>query len=79
LFFRCGGCLLTYTLGSQLSWKVIAMGATLLPFTAIVVAFFVPESPTFLVQKVRGNIFDLEKCRPLGVKLAPKVEVDPQR
>ena len=35
-----------------LNWKIIAMGATLVPFSAMVVAFFVPESPTFLVQKV---------------------------
>ena len=50
--FRCSGCLLTYSLGSQLNWKIIAMGATLVPFSAMIVAFFVPESPTFLVQKV---------------------------
>lgn len=52
LSYRCSGCLLTYTLGSQLNWKIIAMGATLVPFSAMVVAFFVPDSPAFLIQKV---------------------------
>ena len=35
------------------------MGATLVPFTAVIVAVFVPESPTFLIQKVINHYSDI--------------------
>jgi len=52
LFFRSAGMLIPYILGAYLHWKIIAQVATIVPLGALIMALFVPESPTFLVRKV---------------------------
>ncbi|XP_060528434.1 facilitated trehalose transporter Tret1-like [Cylas formicarius] len=44
------GILLVYALGSILPWRYVAGLSTILPFTAILVFLFLPESPVWLVR-----------------------------
>ncbi len=51
-FDRCAGCLAIYALGFVLRWNTIAIFAPIVPISAFIVTFFIPESPVFLLHKV---------------------------
>uniref|UniRef100_A0A182IM61 Major facilitator superfamily (MFS) profile domain-containing protein n=1 Tax=Anopheles atroparvus TaxID=41427 RepID=A0A182IM61_ANOAO len=44
------GILLVYALGSQLHWRAVAWGGTVLPLLSFVALFFAPESPVWLAR-----------------------------
>ncbi|XP_049538974.1 facilitated trehalose transporter Tret1-2 homolog [Anopheles darlingi] len=44
------GILLVYALGSQLHWRAVAWGGTVLPALSFVAIYFAPESPTWLAR-----------------------------
>ncbi|XP_052861793.1 facilitated trehalose transporter Tret1-2 homolog [Anopheles cruzii] len=44
------GILLVYALGSQLHWRAVAWGATVLPLLSFFALYFAPESPTWLAR-----------------------------
>ncbi|XP_056633177.1 facilitated trehalose transporter Tret1-like [Diorhabda sublineata] len=44
------GILLVYALGSLLPWRYVAVSSTILPVISLVVFFFLPESPVWLIR-----------------------------
>ncbi|XP_058129073.1 facilitated trehalose transporter Tret1-2 homolog [Anopheles ziemanni] len=44
------GILLVYALGSQLHWRAVAWGGTVLPLLSFLALFFAPESPVWLAR-----------------------------
>ncbi len=53
MYFRCLGCLVSYTMGMFFRWKIIAAVAPVVPVLALIFSFFIPESPTFLLSRKR--------------------------
>lgn len=76
------GILLVYTLGSVLPWRIVAAVASSLPISCLLVFFFLPESPVYLVRKKRieaarkaliwlrgGNCFEVNILRRTASEL----------
>ena len=67
------GVLIEYALGSLLSWNVCAAISGLIPLLALILMFFYPETPSYLIsrskpekarealKKFRGSTYNLEK------------------
>ncbi|XP_034938064.1 facilitated trehalose transporter Tret1-like isoform X2 [Chelonus insularis] len=67
------GVLLEYALGSIVSWKICAAISGLIPFTALILMFIFPETPSYLISRnkpekarkalehFRGSSYNLDK------------------
>ncbi|KAH0945112.1 hypothetical protein HN011_010969 [Eciton burchellii] len=67
------GVLIEYALGSMLTWKVCATISAIVPFTALLLMFLFPETPSYLLsrskpeeakkalQKFRGSTYDVNE------------------
>lgn len=60
-FLRSLGCLSSYTMGMFFRWRSIAWIAPVIPVSAFILAFFIPESPTHLLAQEQ----DLEASEAL--------------
>ena len=70
--FRCLGCLLSYSLGLILRWHQIAILAPIVPFTAFIWIFFIPESPTFLLYQQK----EVKSKKALLQLFGPQYDID---
>lgn len=67
------GVLFQYTLGSFVTWQLLAALSTTIPVLALILMFLMPETPNFLVakskpekavkslSKLRGSTYDVHK------------------
>lgn len=67
------GVLIQYTLGSFVTWQILAGVSTIVPILALVFMIFMPETPNFLIvkqkpekatkslAKLRGSTYDVER------------------
>lgn len=62
---RCAGCLVVYALGFVLRWDTIAIYAPLIPLAALVIGIYVPESPIYLMTKVRDSRTEVIEQDPI--------------
>uniref|UniRef100_W4VRX6 Putative sugar transporter n=1 Tax=Phaedon cochleariae TaxID=80249 RepID=W4VRX6_PHACE len=71
------GILLVYALGSLLPWRIVAGLSTILPITSMIVFFFLPESPVWLIR--HGKLEEAKKAMTWlrgGSKIKAKEETE---
>ncbi|XP_035794840.1 facilitated trehalose transporter Tret1-2 homolog [Anopheles albimanus] len=69
------GILLVYALGSQLHWRAVAWGGTVLPALSFVALYFAPESPTWLARNSQQDRASKALTWLRGCPIAAKKEL----
>uniref|UniRef100_A0A2M4AEJ1 Putative facilitated trehalose transporter tret1-2 protein isoform x1 n=1 Tax=Anopheles triannulatus TaxID=58253 RepID=A0A2M4AEJ1_9DIPT len=69
------GILLVYALGSQLHWRAVAWGGTVLPALSFVAIYFAPESPTWLARNSQQDRASKALTWLRGCPIAAKKEL----
>ncbi|CAD7076969.1 unnamed protein product [Hermetia illucens] len=49
------GVLMQYTLGSFLTWKILSIVSTMIPVASLILMFFMPETPNYLVAHAKSD------------------------
>lgn len=57
--YSCAGVMLEYSIGSVVDWDTLAFINATVPMLSLLLAFFIPESPSWLISSKR----DETRCR----------------